>query len=222
MSLPQDTRGEAAGSGYFKAEQGQTEILIVGPVVTGYQYWTDAGVERSPEVFEEPLQGVRQRDKKDKDGNVVGKEDEKQQFYWAMPLYNFKTEKFEIAQFTQKGIREDLLAYQQNDNYGDPTGKYTLTISKSGEGFKTEYKVMANPVNDEKKAQIAAIMEKYNASPIDVYANLFGASAPAAAPVEETPQPAAEEAPAAEEVPAEAQVATEEAPAAPEEATPQA
>ena len=197
MTLPTDTRGEAAGSGYFKAEQGQTEMLIVGPVVTGYQYWTEDGVIRSAEVFEEPLEGVRMRDKKDKDGNVTGKEPEKQQFYWAMPLYNFKTEMFEIAQFTQKGIREDLLAYQENKDWGDPTGNYTLTLDKSGEGFKTEYKLMANPANDEKKAAIAKIMAKYNLAPIDISEHLFGASESAtaeAAPVEETP----------EEVPAEA------------------
>lgn len=192
MSLPTDTKGKAAGAGYFKAEQGQTEILIVGPVVTGYQFWKLDGVERSPEVFEEPLEGVRMRDKKDKDGNVVGQEPEKQQFYWALPLYNFKTEAFEMAQFTQKGIREDLLALQKNDKWGDPVGNYTITIDKSGEGFKTEYKLMPNPNDDASKAKIAGLMAKYAEAPINVYETLFGTSAPveevAETPVvEETP-----------------------------------
>ena len=39
MSLPQDVKGEAAGSAYFSIEPGQNEFLIVGPAVTGYQYW---------------------------------------------------------------------------------------------------------------------------------------------------------------------------------------
>lgn len=209
MSLPTDTKGQAAGAGYFKAEQGQTEVLIVGPVVTGYQFWKLDGVERSPEVFEEPLQGVRMRDVKDKAGNLVGQEPEKQQFYWAMPLYNFKTESFELAQFTQKGIREELLALQTNAKWGDPTGNYTITIDKSGEGFKTEYKLMPNPNDDASKAIIAGVMEKYKVNPIDVAGILFGAkaqpeveqasvaptAAPEAAPVEATvatePQPEA-------------------------------
>lgn len=174
MSLPTDTRGAAAGSQYLKLETGQTELLIVGDVVTGYQYWKEVGgCVRSREVFVEPLDGVRMKDKKDKQGNVIGKEPEKQQFYWAFPVYNFKTEAFELAQITQKGIRDELLALQNNPNWGNPIGAYTITISKSGEGFKTEYKVMANPTTEEKKALVAEIMAKYAESPIDVEGNLF-------------------------------------------------
>lgn len=178
MSLPTDTRGEAAGSLYLTIEPGQTEILIVGPAVTGYQYWREnAGPVRSPKVFDEPLpDDARMRDVKDKDGVVTGREKEKQQFYWAMPVYNFKTKGFELAQFTQKGVRDELLKLQTNPNWGNPTGKYTITIDKSGTGFQTKYSVMANPVNtEERKAELAEIMAKYAANPIDVVADLFGA-----------------------------------------------
>lgn len=175
MSLPTDTRGAAASSQYLKLEQGQTELLIVGEVITGYQYWKqDGGAVRSRDVFEEPLDGVRLKDKKDKQGNVIGKEPEKQQFYWAMPVYNFKTSAFELAQITQKGIRDELLAFQNNADWGNPVGRYTFTISKSGEGFKTEYKVMANPVTEAKKAVIDEIMAKYAENPMDVEGSLFG------------------------------------------------
>lgn len=174
MSLPTDTRGEAAGSGFFKAEQGQTEILVVGPVVTGYQYWKEGegGVERSRDVFEEPLPEVRKREVTDKKTGVKSMVDEKQQFYWALPVYNFKTKGFEIWQITQKGIRDELLKLQNNTNWGDPTGKYTITIDKSGEGLKTEYSVMANPVNtDKRKAELAAIVANFGG--IDIETILF-------------------------------------------------
>lgn len=191
MSLPQDTRGEAAGSNFFKAETGQTEFLIVGPTITGYQYWRDgadgkAECVRSQTVFDEPIADVRMRDKKDKDGNVVGKEPEKQQFYWAMPVFNFRTQLFEVAQFTQKGIRDDLKALNDNPNWGDPTGRYTVTLTKTGDGFQTKYKVDGNP-SQNRQEEIASIMAKFNAAPIDVAGTLFGTAA-----VEETP--AAEEA----------------------------
>lgn len=179
MSLPQDVKGEAAGSAYFSIEPGQNEFLIVGPAVTGYQYWrNEGGPVRQAEVFDEPLpDDCRMKDIKDKNGNIVGQEKEKQQFYWAMPVYNFKTKAFELAQFTQKGVREELLKLQNNPNWGDPTGKYTITIDKSGTGFQTKYSVMANPVTtEERKAELAAIMEKYKASPIDVAGDLFGAA----------------------------------------------
>lgn len=209
MSLPTDTKGEAAGSAYFALEPGQNEILIVGPAITGYQYWRDeGGPVRQKEVFEEPLpDDARQKDIKDKSGNVIGREKEKQQFYWAMPVYNFKTKNFELAQFTQKGIREGLLSKQNNPNWGDPVGKYTITIDKSGTGFQTKYTVEANPADDAKKAEIAAIMEKYNTNPIDVEGDLFGAQdAPQEAPATEEAAPAAEPAP---ETPAETATAEE-------------
>lgn len=178
MSLPTDTRGEAAGSMYLTLEPGQTEILIVGPTVTGYQYWPETGSPvRSPNVFPEPLPAnARMKEIKDKAGVVTGREQEKQQFYWATPVYNFKTKAFELAQFTQKGIRDELLKLQNNPNWGDPTGKYTITIDKSGTGFQTKYSVMANPSSDERKVELADIMEKYAANPIDVAADLFGAA----------------------------------------------
>lgn len=222
MSLPTDTKGEAAGSQYLTIEPGQNEILIVGPAVTGYQYWREeGGPVRQKEVFDEPLpDDCRMKDIKDKSGNIVGREKEKQQFYWAMPVYNFKTKNFELAQFTQKGIREGLLSKQNNPNWGDPVGRYTVTIDKSGTGFQTKYSVEANPADDARKAELAAIMEKYNANPIDVEGDLFGAQA--AAPAAEAPvadaAPVAEptEAPAAEPAP-EAQAVAE-----PQEATPAA
>lgn len=215
MSLPTDTRGEAAGSGFFKSEQGQTEFLIVDGVVPGYQAWMlDGSCKKQEQVFEEPIEGIRLREVKDKAGNVVGSEPEKQQFYWALALYNFKTKAFEIAQFTQKGIREELLALQNNPKWGDPTGNYTITLDKSGEGFKTEYKLMPNPNDDASKAQIAEIMAQYKAAPIDVRATLFGATAPTTEVATEEEAPAEVEAPA-EEVAQEAPVATpEDAPAA--------
>ena len=179
MTLPTDTRGEAAKSEYFTIEPGQTEILIVGPAVTGYQYWKlEGGPVRQAEVFDEPLpDDCRLKDIKDKAGNIIGSEKEKQQFYWAMPVYNFKTKKFELAQFTQKGVREELKGLQDNPNWGDPTGNYTITIDKSGTGFQTKYKVQPNPAtSDAKKAEIAEIMKAYEAKPIDVAGDLFGSA----------------------------------------------
>lgn len=222
MSLPKDTRGEAAGSSFLKLDAGQTELLILPGTITGYQYWrlgADGKLEcvRSAEVFAEPIPDVRMRDVKDKDGNIVGQEPEKQQFYWAMPVYNFKTESFELAQFTQKGVRDDLKALNDNPNWGDPSGKYTVTITKTGEGFQTKYKVDGNPTSDEKKAQIADIVAKYNASPIDVAGTLFGTTQEE--PQQEAPVETATPAPA-EATPAPAEPAPATAEAAPTPATP--
>jgi len=211
MSLPKDTRGEAAGSSFLKLETGQTELLILPGTITGYQYWRD-GAEgksecvRSPQVFTEPIPDVRNRNVKDKLGNVIGQEPEKQHFFWAMPVYNMKTESFELAQFTQAGIRNDLKAMNDNPKLGDPSGRYTVNITKTGEGLTTKYKVDANPMDDADKAKVAEIVAKYNADPMDIIGTLFG-KVEAVAPAPEA-TPVAVEATVAVETPAEASEVT--------------
>lgn len=171
MSLPNDTRGKAAGGAYFKPEAGNSKVLIVGEVITGYQYWTNRGeVFRSPEMFTE-TPDIRVRVETDNDGNEVSKP-EKQQFFWALPVYNFETEGFEVWQVTQKGIRDTLVALQANEDWGDPTGTYSITINKKGEGLDTKYTVTPNPVEKDKE-KIAAAMEQYAGSEIDLETMLF-------------------------------------------------
>lgn len=159
----------------MKVEAGQTEVLIVGPAVTGYEYWkTGGGPVRQPDVFDEPLPDDAQiEDIKDKAGNIVGKQKKKQVFYWAIPIYNFKTSSFTIWQVTQKGLREDLIKLQGNKSWGDPTGKYTMTIDKSGTGFQTKNTLTANPATGREK-ELADILKRYEANPIDVAGDLFG------------------------------------------------
>lgn len=173
MPLPTDTRGKAGGSSFTKLEQGQNKILIVGDAVQGYQYWTMNGVKRSPEVFEE-TPGIRMKKVKDKETGEESEVPEKQQYFWAVPVYNFKTESFEIYQITQKGVRDDLAALQSNDEWGDPTGKFTVTINKSGEGFETKYTVTPNPVNEKTGKEIEKIVTAYKDEEIDVAKTMFG------------------------------------------------
>lgn len=172
MSLPTDTRGKAGGSAYFSPETGNNKILIVGPVITGYQYWTNRGeVVRSPEVFEE-TPDIRVRVETDKETGEKIEKEEKQQFFWALPVYNFATEGIAVWQVTQKGVRDQLAALQANDDWGDPTGNYTITINKKGEGLETKYVVTPNP--SEKDAEtIAAANAMYASSPLDLESMFF-------------------------------------------------
>lgn len=172
MSLPTDTRGKAGGSAYFKPEAGNNKVLVVGPTVVGYQYWTNGGeVHRSPEVFEE-TPDIRIRKEKDKDTGEEIEKEEKQQYFWAIPVYNFGSESIETWQVTQKGIRDQLAALQANEDWGDPTGAYTITINKKGEGLDTKYVVTPNPSEKDKDA-IAGAMAAYNESPLDLEGSLF-------------------------------------------------
>lgn len=172
MSLPQDTRGKAVGSSFFKPEAGANKVLIVGEAISGYQYWTNGGkVKRSPEVFEE-TPDIRIRKVKDEKTGEEKDQEEKQQFFWAVSIHNFDTDAIEVWQITQKSIRDELAALQTNEAWGDPTGKYTITIKKDGEGLKTKYTVTPNPA-DKDTDKIKAVVDAYSANPMDLQDMFF-------------------------------------------------
>lgn len=172
MSLPQDTKGAAAGgANYFKAEKGQNKILIVGDAVTGYEYWTaDNKVFRSPEVFEE-TPGIRTRKVKDKGGNEK-EVDEKQKFFWALPVYDYADKTIKIYEITQKKVRDALAGLQANEDWGNPVGKYSVTITREGDGLTTSYTVTPNPAKEGDKT-IAEAMALYEKEPVDIAAAMF-------------------------------------------------
>ena len=171
MALPQDTTGGIGGGDSFKPAIGQNKILIVGDAVIGYEYWTaeDKPV-RSKAKFDEPLDNPKVRQVKNKQGEMESKTDG-QKFFWAMPVYDFKDEAFKLWQVTQKGLRDNLASLQENADWGNPVGNYTINIDRKGEGLLTEYTVMANPVKDKKA--LDAIMAKYAENPMDVEGMVF-------------------------------------------------
>lgn len=171
MTLPTDVTGGIRGGDYFKPAQGQNKILIVGDVITGYEYWTQADKPvRSKVKFEETPDAKVRQVKNQKTGEMESKTDT-QKFFWAMPVYDFKDETFKLWQITQKSIKENLASLQSNADWGNPVGKYTISIDRKGEGLLTEYTIMANPVKDVKPLE--EIMKKYNANPIDIAGSLF-------------------------------------------------
>ena len=172
MALPTDTNGGLGGGDYFKPAIGQNKILIVGDAVIGYEYWTaeDKPV-RSKTKFDEPLDNPKVRQvKNQKTGEMENKTDG-QKFFWAMPVYDFKDETFKLWQVTQKGLRDNLASLQENADWGNPVGQYTINIDRKGEGLLTEYTVMANPVKDKKA--LDAIMTKYAQNPMNVDEMMF-------------------------------------------------
>lgn len=169
--LPTDTSGGVGGGDYFKPAQGQNKIMIVGDTITGYEYWTNEDKPvRSKEKFTE-LKDVKIRQVKNQKTGETEEKADTQKFFWAMPVYDFKDESFKLWQVTQKKIKESLLSLQQNDDWGNPVGNYTISIDRKGEGLTTEYSIMANPTKDKKV--LDEIMAQYKANPMDVEGLMF-------------------------------------------------
>jgi len=170
--LPTDTKGKVGGGEYFKPEKGNNKILIVGDVVTGYEYWTnDNKVYRSPEMFEE-TPNIRVQEKVNPQTGEKEQKTDSQKFFWALPVYVYDTDSIMLYEITQKGIRDDLLALQEGE-WGNPVGSYTITIKKEGEGFQTKYTVTPNMTKDGDET-IKKAMEMYKKNPIDIEAMMFG------------------------------------------------
>jgi hypothetical protein len=170
MGIPTDVSGGIGGGDYFKLALGQNKILIVGEVVTGYEYWTNADkpVRSKTKFADTPDAKVRQV-KNQKTGEMESKTDS-QKFFWAMPVYDFKDAAYKMWQISQKSIKENLASLQANADWGNPVGQYTISIDKKGEGLLTEYTIMANPVKDKK--EIEKIMASYTDT-IDIEGMLF-------------------------------------------------
>ena len=171
MALPQDTSGGIGGGDYFKPAMGQNKILIVGDAVTGYEYWTkDDKPVRSKEKFTD-MPDVKIRQVKNQKTGEMEQKSDSQKFFWALPVYDFKDQTYKLWQITQKSIKETLKSLQDNADWGNPVGKYTVSIDRKGEGLTTEYSIMANPVKDQK--ELDDIMKGYKANQIDVSGALF-------------------------------------------------
>lgn len=170
MSLPTNTSGGLGGGDFFKAAAGQNKIAILDDAIEGYEYWTnDTKVVRSKEKFTETPDIKIRQVTNEKTGETENKED-KQKYFWAVPVYNFNTKAVEVFQISQKGIRDSLANLQANEDWGDPTGSYTITINKSGEGLLTKYEVTPNPT---KEGVLDKIMADYKAAPVDVEGIFF-------------------------------------------------
>lgn len=171
MSLPQDTSGGLGGGEYFKPQKGANKILLVGEVITGYEYWTaDNKSVRSTVQFEE-TPGIRTVKKKEKDGTEI-EVDDKQKFFWAVPVYDYADKGIKIYQISQKGVRDALVALQANEDWGDPVGRYSITINKEGDGLTTKYSVTPNPIKEGDKV-VAEALNRYKANPVDIKAALM-------------------------------------------------
>jgi len=97
---------------------------------------------------------------------------EKTKHFWAMPVWNYKAERVQILEITQKGIQRTLKALVADSEWGSPL-EYDITVSREGEGMDTEYRVVPMPP----KPLTKTITDAYNDTSINLEA-LFDGSDP--------------------------------------------
>ncbi len=126
--LPSDYIAPTTTTGsYFKPQEQKTKIRIVSSPITGWIDWNKS--------WEKP-QPVRTKEKKPA---LDPKQSPKH--FWAMKVWNYEKEQLQIREVTQASIRDQLLAYNNDADWGDPKN-YDISVSKTGKDLETKYTVL--------------------------------------------------------------------------------
>jgi len=129
--LPTTYEIPSSPSNYMKLVEGENTLRILSSAIIGWEYWTTENKPvRSKENWTEKPADIKP--------NSASKH------FWAFCVYNYKEEKVQILELTQKTIQSAIKSLVNNKKWGDPKG-FDISITRVGEGLETEYSVMPNP-----------------------------------------------------------------------------
>ena len=137
--------------GYMKLKDGENNFRVLSSAIVGYEYWN---TNNKPTRSKEASKSIPDDIRLDKDGNPT-----KVKHFWAFVVWNYESEAIQILEITQATIQGAIKAIVDNKKWGSPKN-YDITITRTGEGFDTEYSVMPNPHSDLEGKIIEAFEEK--------------------------------------------------------------
>jgi hypothetical protein len=146
------TGGSKGSNRYMKFNQGENKFRIVGTVedggfITGMVGWgEDKEGNRKPfrwKVSEKAPQDFG---------------DEKPKEFFAIKVYNYAEECVQILELKQRGLKDELVTYINDEEWGDPR-KYDIAIIKNGEGIETRYAMTPKPHKKMTEEQREVIMK---------------------------------------------------------------
>jgi len=149
--LPNEDREPVKGN-YMRFKEGANKFRVLSSAIVGNEAWEDTEEGRRP---------VRFRTTDDIPARFAGE----LKYFWAFVVWNYQDERVQILEITQKGIRDDIRGYTQDEDWGDPK-EYDITVTRSGDGLDTKYQTKVSP----KKKIDPAIEKAYKALTIDLEA----------------------------------------------------
>ncbi|MGX7894418.1 hypothetical protein [Tsuneonella sp. HG222] len=91
--------------------------------------------------------------------------------FWAMPVWNFHTNRVEVLSLTTKSIQTAIEGYARNEDWGSPLS-YNLTVTREGTTKEnTKYTTMPSP-HSELQDDIKAAWNQVKAEGFDITAIL--------------------------------------------------
>lgn len=135
MAIPTGTKIPSSGSGFMKFELGQNRLRVLGDFQIGWEGWINGKPTRHRgDVCHIDASIVDQN----KDGTP------NMHYFWVAPVYDYRDQAVRVLEITQKTIMGTLQNLEENPAWGD-VKKYDLVVSKTKNGDKTSYAVVANP-----------------------------------------------------------------------------
>jgi hypothetical protein len=153
----------SGGGSYFKIDKGDNKIRILSEAVTGYVYWTEENGSTKPvrsEHYPKTTPDIRVRD---------GKADRVKHF-WAFTIWNYKTQKIEVAEITQRTIQDAIIGLVEDPDWAD-VQNFDLKITKTGDALDTVYGVIGSPKHGSPAPEILAALA---ATPVNLLALYSG------------------------------------------------
>jgi len=132
---------------YMKFKQGENKFRVLSSAIVGWEYWLDTKDGRKP------FRVRYQKDLPDEYADLA-------KHFWMFVVYNYNVSRVQVLEVTQRTIQKKMERLTRNPDWGSPE-EYDLTVSRSGEGFDTEYDTTQSPKTevDEGTVQLYKDME---------------------------------------------------------------
>lgn len=154
LDLVEEISKESQGNGRYvnpSKIEGEKRLRFVGAGITGFGAWT---VDKRPVRWESRPEKLPADLAPDHSGKISVKR------FLAGLVFDYEAQDFKILEITQRTLMDQLFKYMKDEDYGDPSG-YDIKISRTGEGIKTEYGLVAAPPKPLAK-DITASLESVN------------------------------------------------------------
>ena len=132
--LPTGYEPPKSNTNYMRFEEGENRFRVLSSAIVGYEYWTTDNKPVRSREFPTQTPNI----KTDKEGKT------RINHFWAFVVWNYRDEKVQILELTQRGIQKSITNLVNNTDWGDPKN-YDIVVTRQGLDLNTEYDVAPIP-----------------------------------------------------------------------------
>ena len=133
--LPEDYK-LPDNSRYTRLKDGRNKLRVLSSAIIGYEYFN---TNNKPVRSKAPFKTIPDDIGLDRDGKT-----KRIKHFWAFVVWNYDTKSVQVLEITQSTIQSQIKALVDDEVWGRPQD-YDITITRTGEGFDTEYNVNPTP-----------------------------------------------------------------------------